>query len=563
MINFRLLLTLLLSCFVVFCSGKGERNGNNNDMHSRWDVSSTEDLMQKAKVYLNTQGKHDSAMIIYSVVLNRYYDESRPMAERERAAGAMNNLGYMYFYIYQDYSKSYSYLMKGLKAATENDFESIFPHLYLNLGNLYTVNGELSASKTLQRRAIEYYKKSFHSAVKNRNYDVLCIAVSNLQAMANKSKLTPLIKEEIDAFNKMNIPDSTHLLKFDRHICRAYRLLDAKRYAETVKECDAAMANVNAQQSPERFVISAMELKARAVSLMGDNDRAICMLGDITRIAQEAQLPDMLVEAYHSYSEYYKEQGNEALARKYRVMYLELKDSILVQNQLLNVGEMQFLDELNTANERMVEAQRQKEAQSVILRLVVAIAVVFLLMLVLLALGYRRQRIANIRLYDKSVEALKREATERTLRQKLQEQIALSPTTDDKKPKHQTHRAMGEEESDELMEKIERIMDDAEVICNPDFSVKRLAELACEKYWIVSQVINEKCGKNFNALLNDHRISEACRRMNDTANYGQFTIETISSGVGFKSRSNFISTFKRVTGLTPSEYQRLAKERNK
>ena len=31
--------------------------------------------------------------------------------------------------------------------------------------------------------------------------------------------------------------------------------------------------------------------------------------------------------------------------------------------------------------------------------------------------------------------------------------------------------------------------------------------------------------------------------------------------LGFKSRSNFISTFKKVIGLTPTEYMKMAKDR--
>ena len=75
----------------------------------------------------------------------------------------------------------------------------------------------------------------------------------------------------------------------------------------------------------------------------------------------------------------------------------------------------------------------------------------------------------------------------------------------------------------------------------------------------VSQVINEKAGCNFNNLINEYRIKEACRRMNDTEQYGKYTIEAISTSVGFKSRSTFLLQFKRVTGLTPSEYQRAQK----
>ena len=81
--------------------------------------------------------------------------------------------------------------------------------------------------------------------------------------------------------------------------------------------------------------------------------------------------------------------------------------------------------------------------------------------------------------------------------------------------------------------------------------------------WITlssQQVIHEKWGENFNSFLNSYRIKEACRRLGDIDHYGQLTIEAIASGVGFRSRTSFVTSFKRITGLTPSEYQRLARE---
>ncbi|MFW5548750.1 MAG: helix-turn-helix domain-containing protein [Prevotella sp.] len=79
----------------------------------------------------------------------------------------------------------------------------------------------------------------------------------------------------------------------------------------------------------------------------------------------------------------------------------------------------------------------------------------------------------------------------------------------------------------------------------------------------VSQVINERYQCNFNTFINRYRIHEACRRINNTAHYGHYTLEAISRSVGFKARSSFIVTFKAFTGMTPSEYQRISKSKNK
>ena len=48
--------------------------------------------------------------------------------------------------------------------------------------------------------------------------------------------------------------------------------------------------------------------------------------------------------------------------------------------------------------------------------------------------------------------------------------------------------------------------------------------------------------------------------MGDPQQWGNLTIEGIGQSVGFKSRSTFISAFKANTGLTPTEYLRIALE---
>ena len=55
-------------------------------------------------------------------------------------------------------------------------------------------------------------------------------------------------------------------------------------------------------------------------------------------------------------------------------------------------------------------------------------------------------------------------------------------------------------------------------------------------------------------------LALAYLRLTDFDTYGQMTNETIAEGLGYKSRSHFIRTFKKMTGLTPSQYQKIARE---
>lgn len=61
-------------------------------------------------------------------------------------------------------------------------------------------------------------------------------------------------------------------------------------------------------------------------------------------------------------------------------------------------------------------------------------------------------------------------------------------------------------------------------------------------------------------FINEYRIREACRRLLDDENYGNITFSAIGESVGFSSQVSFNRTFKKVTGITPSLYRKMAEE---
>ena len=103
-------------------------------------------------------------------------------------------------------------------------------------------------------------------------------------------------------------------------------------------------------------------------------------------------------------------------------------------------------------------------------------------------------------------------------------------------------------------------MENTEEICDCDFSLERLATSIGSNSRYVSQVINDTYGKNFRTFINEYRIRESQLRLLNTAEYGNYTIKAIAESVGYKSHTNFIIIFKKITGITPSMYQTIAKE---
>ena len=88
-------------------------------------------------------------------------------------------------------------------------------------------------------------------------------------------------------------------------------------------------------------------------------------------------------------------------------------------------------------------------------------------------------------------------------------------------------------------------------------SLSDLAKRLGESPHHVSQVINEKLGKNFFELLASYRIEKAKRILEEDKSV-RLTIEEISEMVGYNSKTAFNNSFKKITGKTPSEFRKSA-----
>lgn len=69
----------------------------------------------------------------------------------------------------------------------------------------------------------------------------------------------------------------------------------------------------------------------------------------------------------------------------------------------------------------------------------------------------------------------------------------------------------------------------------------------------LSQIINEKEGKNFYDFINTFRVEEFKRLISNPKNQ-QYTLLALAYDCGFNSKSSFNRSFKKYTGITPSQY---------
>lgn len=83
-------------------------------------------------------------------------------------------------------------------------------------------------------------------------------------------------------------------------------------------------------------------------------------------------------------------------------------------------------------------------------------------------------------------------------------------------------------------------------------SLKSLADALGYEYCYFSKMFNRLFSMSFNDYLNTYRFNEACNMLTET----EATVTDIAYESGFQSIRSFNHTFKRLAGVSPSEYRK-------
>lgn len=111
-----------------------------------------------------------------------------------------------------------------------------------------------------------------------------------------------------------------------------------------------------------------------------------------------------------------------------------------------------------------------------------------------------------------------------------------------------------DKQAEEYLEKLISVMETDKPYLNRNLSIQDLSQLTGISRHYITQVLNEKHGKNFFTFINEYRVKDVISRFNDPKN-NHFTILAIAFDAGFNSKTTFNSIFKSLTGVTPSEYR--------
>ena len=550
-----------------------------DDFH-RWSKLTSEELLKKGHYYYDKANIPDSAMLCYSIVANRYYDANKnDKTQMQQSASAMNQIGILYTHYYFDYQKAQSYLLMAQEIAEKHQFKRTLVNVYINLSNLYMIDDSMTGDD-ISEKTLQQHRKAFKLAAQMKDWYALIPSTFNYVHLGDDEKREKMVVSDIKDFLKLNMPDSIDGKRFLNEFCQGMLAAANKNYDKALLYYDKAYEDVR-----DRNMVTAdiyrnviLNTKCRLLIKMGRDEEAVSMLQERIADAKKKNIHALLYVYYLALNGFYKEKTDAKKAEEYELLSLREKDLVMNQNKLQEASKTEFLFLINKMNEEMKQLSYDRRMQRIV---IIGIGIFTLLLLYIAFLLYRRWRktqATNRQLYQRTQDLLA--ADEEHHQQLLDYEARLQELTAQSQPtpaalpevepaavsqrpapqKYRTHQ-VSEEERSELLHRILYIMENSDEIYENAFSLGRLTELVdgrTPNY--VSQAINQHYHRTLSDMLNDYRIREACRRLNNHEAYGHLTNEALAETVGFLSYPNFVKNFKKYTGLTPSVYRKQVKE---
>ena len=112
-----------------------------------------------------------------------------------------------------------------------------------------------------------------------------------------------------------------------------------------------------------------------------------------------------------------------------------------------------------------------------------------------------------------------------------------------------------DQECEAILEKVRNYLDTNKPYTSPEFKMADLAYAINCQTQTLSNVLNHYLNKSYSDFINEYRV-EAFKQLVLDADFSKYTILSLAEKCGFGSEAAFFRVFKKVTGMTPSEYVR-------
>lgn len=530
---------------------------------NRWTEMSSRQLLVKEKAYEQAM-MPDSAIICCRIVSNRY-DKGMDHNSKFLCLKAYVQATKLYFLVYQDYGKA----LESINAAREIMRESHIKEPYVDMysGGIFSTVAKVDNDASYWGEAMKAYKRGFESAIRMNDGEVLDLIFTNMLILAKDTHCLAEMPRYWKQYLKFKRTRRSVFFDYNKLLYMALELVSQRQFAAGIrlfKQQIKLLQPVSKRHA--RLAVQAYSNAMECYAATGEYESAMAMSKYIKGIADLYRLHDVELDLAKAMSKYSAALGEMELSKQYLLRYYEIKDSVLNLQNLKAVVSTDLRLQLRDIDREMAHVKQRNMLQSLLTIVIAIIATCIAGFMYVLYRKNRKLKEKNVLLYEQYQILLREEHPKESTSSytDLGEEETCTSGIQPVSCGNRRYKSskLTEAEKDAIFSKVLTSLATPEIIQDPNLSLESVASLIGSKPRHVSQVINERCNRNFKSLVNEYKIREICMRMSDWNRYGHLTIEAIASEMGFKSRSNFAVTFRKFTGLNPSEYQKIAREKS-
>ncbi len=491
------------------------------------------DIIQSAQIEVERH-HYQEALSEYNKLVDFYNQGERDAAMCEGFLRGGNC-----YMLLNNYLEAIKFYILALKEAERVDNSEVWNSCMSNIGVLY-------ARMNNYPQARRYFSGAMDKAINEKDSVRAAVAISNLLLLSCKSQDATMARRYLWLNEHYPLPS-----KAENNFYRSYALgmigkVD-RNYDVALFYLSKANETVSINNLDPMTLIDIHQEEADIYRLQHQFDNASASLQRAIDIANSCDRY-RLSELYKMMAAIYQESGDSEQAERYRNLFVETTDTSSEWHDYVMAS-----DEINRYEKEMNDhhistLKTTIDSRTMWLIITLVALCVFVAMLCVIV-RYNRKLKLSFKTLIKNHDEISRQ--NELNRQRLQEILELK-----KKAPSSGTVELDQEQSLEIINNVNRVMEDIDVISNPDFSINELAGLVGSNPKYVSLALNSVYNKNFKTILTECRVREACRRLVDEEHYGNLTISAIAESVGYKAQSSLVLAFRKTIGMTPSEYKR-------
>lgn len=287
-----------------------------------------------------------------------------------------------------------------------------------------------------------------------------------------------------------------------------------------------------------------LSLIAEHYRTVGKPDSQLVYLNRSWALLEDSHDPQPKTEIARSLMILHTRLGNLAEARRFQDIYFGLTDSLVNPVHFLSVSTHDSRERIAAKGTEIELLNRTASLHRLIIGITAAFLILTLIFLYFILRQKRNVTAAYKALYEKDRRLM-------ALHDKTEQPCDTSDGCDN------DTQIPDNEQNRDLYNRIVSTIESSAEYLNADFGLSNIVTAVGSNATYVSRVVKRYSGQNVPSFINEYRVREACRRLLDDK-YGNLTFGAIGESVGFSSQVSFNRTFKKVTGLTPSLYRKMA-----